>query len=41
MRVELRDEAREDLVDGAWFMGAKHPGWMSISSNAFAKTCET
>ena len=26
MRVELRDEAREDLVDGAWFYGRQAPG---------------
>ncbi len=24
MRVELRDEARSDLVDGAWFFGGSH-----------------
>ncbi len=26
MRVELRDEARADLVDGAWFYGRQAPG---------------
>ena len=26
MRVELRDEARVDLVDGAWFYGRQAPG---------------
>ena len=26
MRVELRDEARDDLVDGAWFYGRQSPG---------------
>lgn len=26
MRVELRDEARHDLVDGAWFYGRQSPG---------------
>ena len=26
MRVELRDEAREDLVDGAWFYGRQRAG---------------
>jgi len=26
MRVELRDEARSDLVDGAWFYGRQSPG---------------
>jgi plasmid stabilization system protein ParE len=25
MRVELRDEARNDLVDGAWFYGRQSP----------------
>ena len=26
MRVELRDEARDDLVDGAWFYRRQSPG---------------
>ena len=26
MRVELRDEARDDLVDGALFYGRQSPG---------------
>jgi len=26
MRVELRDEARDDLANGAWFYGRQSPG---------------
>jgi len=26
MRVELRDEARDDLASGAWFYGRQSPG---------------
>ena len=38
MNVELRDEARDDLVDGAIFMVSNQKVWTNIFFGAYERT---